>query len=138
VSTPAVEVPDGRTLIVAGRPVPWAQVRHEDLLGPDRPFRIRQALVPFENGWAVSVIWGSGAYSDNYGSHWDNVFTETPARVEAAVLGPDGMIEFPRGDVVSGYVPGSAVLELIDTVARWPSGTPGPWPAWWTDDGSER
>jgi hypothetical protein len=122
-------------VVIAGRPVPWAQLRHEDLepLGGD-PFRIRQARVRFENGWSVSVVWGTGTYSDNYGSYWnDAAFTETPARVEVGVLGgpDDCLIEFSgAGGNVLGYVPGPAVLELIDTVARWPSSTPGPWPAW--------
>lgn len=139
-STPAVEVPDGRTLVVAGRAIGWAQLRRGDLPRVrGHVFHIRQAVVPFENGWQVSVVWGTATYSDNHDSVGaPEPFTETPARVEVAVMSPDGgMVDFPGGDSVCGYVPGHVVLDLIDTVGRWPSGSPGPWPAWWTDAGAD-
>lgn len=62
----------------------------------------RRVRIPFENGWQLSVVWGSLSYSDNHdhGRGWTdgrtfggrpydaNYFEEEPREVEVAVLCP--------------------------------------------------
>ena len=112
-------VVDG-TLCIGGRPIPWAQIFREDQLIPSsrsQPFLIRRARIPFENGWAISVVWGSASYSSNHGHPIERVeFTETPATVEVAVVRRDELVGDPQG-----YVSADKVLALIGQVATWPS-----------------
>ena len=127
---PAVRIgDDGRTLHVNGKPIPWAILTKRQVPMRSCEFRYRQALIPFENGWQVSIVWGSGTYSDNH--DFDGPFTETPVLVEVAVLNCEGLTETPDCDTVLGYATGEQVLELIEVVATWHTGRPEPWPDVW-------
>ena len=77
----------------------------------------RRVRIPFENGWQLSVVWGSLSYSDNhdhsmgwtdgrgFGGRPNQEFVEEPREVEVAVLCPpakaiETTIDFP--DLVLG------------------------------------
>ncbi len=62
---------------------------------------VRQAMVMFENRWALSIIWGSMNYSDNYEHHGtipgmrreeSQPFVEEPNQVEVGVMSPEPRI----------------------------------------------
>jgi len=79
----------------------------------------RQAIVAFESGWAVSVLWGSLTFSDNHDHFYvdDVVFTDEPECVEVGILWRDeGLIGDPYG-----YVAAHALNVLLITVSQWPS-----------------
>lgn len=84
----------------------------------------RQVIVPCENGWQVSVVWGSASYGTNYqaGLPGGPEFTDSPTTVECAVIGPgrDGLT--PIGDdTVAGWCTPEDVAHLIAQVATFPS-----------------
>ncbi len=58
----------------------------------------RRHRVMMENGYQLSIVWGSCSYSDNYdyGLRDSAEFVEEPERVEVAVFGPGdgGMLDF--------------------------------------------
>jgi hypothetical protein len=55
------------------------------------PFEIRRVRVGFENGWQLSVVWGSGTYSSNRDhSFHRGEFVEEPTHVEVAIFNPAG------------------------------------------------
>lgn len=124
-----------RTLHLGDRVISWGQyVCHTVVTERIPGIRVRQYRVPCENGWNVSIIWGSATFSDNFdawGSHYGD-FTETPRTVELAVYGPDArLIPIPPvGDTVTRYRTVADAIALIDAVATWSSGEPGPWPQW--------
>lgn len=103
----------------------WCRYRTSDTSLPDdiypEPFRVRQALILFESGWSVSIIWGSASYSTNHDATMfaRSAFTETPEVVEVAVMDRDGAMV--GGDVL-GYVGAEGALAIIAEVATWPSG----------------
>jgi hypothetical protein len=105
----AFAVTEPSTLWVGGRPIRWAQITHEDLPPESPPFAIRRARIPFENGWAVSLAWGSCTYSSNH-DHGigDTELTETPH---------DNIF----GDDVHAYLGPDQVLAIIDDVGAWPT-----------------
>src|SRR5262245_47167632 len=118
-----IELVDPRTLDVDGRRWPVAEVKHHDVEGPDGMsmlHRFRGAAIAFESGWTVSVLWGTGTYSDNHGI-WpgrpEDEFTETPAAVEVGVIHIDGGLV---ADPFS-YVDGDDLNALLDTVTTWSS-----------------
>jgi hypothetical protein len=87
------------------------------------PMRFRQVLVEFPNGWALSIVYGSGTYSSNswrfnIGAAAEAPFTETPDQVE--VMGwhrsdsPYGQLGDPVGYLAVGRVAG-----LIANMAKW-------------------
>lgn len=123
---------DGRTwrratLWVGPQRVPCLHHRDDVVLGnvalPD--FRTRRAAVMFENGWSVSVIWGSHTYSSNgamlYRFDGDQPpFTEEPALVEVGILQRDaGLIAPANRDCVARYRDTEDVAAILDSVARW-------------------
>jgi hypothetical protein len=73
-------------------------------LGHPFDFQRRQFVVHFENGWEVSIIWGSMTYSDNHdhglGRGPIPEFIEQPETVEVAVLHKDRE-QVQGGDVMS-------------------------------------
>lgn len=78
-----------------GDQVWWGDFHTTDLEG-EFPWKLRQFVVRFESKWEVSIIWGYCSYSDNHDLPWHifrdefpEPFTETPERVEAAVLHAD-------------------------------------------------
>lgn len=90
--------------------------------------RRRQAVVIFENGWCVSVVWHNFSYSSNYGIGLDGEkedFTEEPERVEiaswnhrAGSASEAGLVAWPDGDTVAGQVPVENLPTIFDFVAE--------------------
>lgn len=89
--------------------------------------RRRQALLHFENGWVLSIIWGDNAYGSNY-EVWveeDHVFEEEPTHVEIGAwnnrLNAE-LMEWPdEGNKVTGNVPVEKLPMYIDMVSRFRS-----------------
>ena len=87
----------------------------------------RRVRVMRENGYQLSLIWGSGTYSDNYDHTFGQpqVFVEEPERVEVGVYGPErggellelGDPESGYTDSVAGYCTTDDVLRLIRVVS---------------------
>ena len=53
----------------------------------------RQVIVAFENGWALSILWGDMTYSSNHDTMFsfrgpDTEFTEEPTAVEVGIFSP--------------------------------------------------
>jgi hypothetical protein len=137
---PVVRVVDD-VLEIAGRRYPWAELRIEDYDfaqdGIDLPtLRYRHAWVRLENGYTVSINWGSGAHGSNgflydFTGVRDRRFTEEPHEVEVGILrsGDESMNalvgwrdEDGDRDTVYSYVEPVDVNTLIDWVSSWPSG----------------
>lgn len=69
-------------------------------------------VLSFENGLALSTVWGWGSYSDNY----EDYVTETPETVETAVIG-----ERDDRGILDDVFPNVTVAEwfaLFDAVSR--------------------
>ena len=89
---------------------------------PRLRMNMRGALVPFENQWKLSTIWGDATYSSNHW-HWHEgrdrpaPFIEEPTHVEVGVLVPeDGVLGDPLSMVdVPDY------LRLAASVSTLPS-----------------
>jgi len=105
---------DRRVLVVGDRTFPAERGGWDDLPG----FTTRQVLVRCENAWSISVIWGSGTYSDNrHAFGTDAAFVEGPTQVECGVLNRAGDLV---GDVY-GWQSAPDVCELVDRISRLPS-----------------
>lgn len=79
-----------------------------------------------ENGYQLSLIWGSGTYSDNCDHTFGQprALVEEPEWVEVGVYGPEGGELLELGDPESGYTDSVAgycttddVLHLIRVVS---------------------
>lgn len=115
-----------RTLRVGDRhwPVSYAEVG--EVLMPDidsrrpiAPNRRRQAVVAFESGWQVSILWGTLSYSDNHDTFYadDRSFTDEPHCVEAGFLWRDeGLVGKPFG-----YCNAEVLNDMLDLAATFPS-----------------
>lgn len=123
---------DNRRIQLDGRWYPVARHRVETVdLPPDLdspPHRTRQALVPVgETGWELSIVWGTGTYSDNHAclfppSIGGSEFVEDPDRVEIAAFNRDGiMVDWADGDTVQGYVVAAEVAHILDRLADLPA-----------------
>jgi hypothetical protein len=90
------------------------------LMHPDYRMDTRQAIVPLENTWALSVIWGDATYSDNRMQFLSErpPFVEEPVSVEVGVLapGPTGLWGNPLAFVIAPLF-----LRLVSCVSRLPS-----------------
>lgn len=85
----------------------------------------RRVLIPFENRWSLSVIWGDATYSDNY-PHIGlkrQEFIEEPSMVEVGVLAP---FDNERGNGLIGdplaYVEVEPFNQVATVVSSFPSG----------------
>lgn len=81
----------------------------------------RGVHVKFDNGWIVSIQWGSGTYSDNHDDLNIDAWTR-PApdstTAEVAVWKNDGkMRRWDEGDVVAGWKSWEDVQALLDMAA---------------------
>ena len=126
--------PEQRIFKAGGRIFPMEVYRTEDIdLGgetglPDsmRYSHYRQALIPLENKWILSVIWGSLTYSSNRSMSLlgdDPPFSEEPWAVEVVPLTPakpEGRMSDLWGDPL-GWVTVGQFHELADAVMRLPS-----------------
>jgi hypothetical protein len=113
-----------RVLHVAERTWPvmrWRSSDNHEVPMPGFRFRVRIAHTLFESGWGMSVIWGSGTYSDNHDAWADpDVFTEEPEQVEVGVMYRDELVGDPYA-----YVDARALNRSLDHLARLPSAPPG-------------
>lgn len=114
-----------RLLLAGARSIPAREVEvvdvdHEDFADFPHVFRIRRAVIAHENGWSLSVIWGSGTYSDNHDA-WtaDDEFREEPDKVEVAVFPPEATASME----VLGYLDETDLVSLVDYVGTLPSRT---------------
>lgn len=122
-------MPDARTFrMVDGVPwigersFPWAKsVRVEDV--KDADYHGRGCQIVFENGYTLSVQWGSGTYSTNHHSIGRRAvpFDEEPGSAEIAVWNASGEWFDWGGDTVKGWNTPDDVLKVVEAVASWPS-----------------
>lgn len=125
------------------RPFPVAAWRSENLpedvpemmgFASEHPrFRqyTRQAIVPFENRWSLSTIWGDNTYSSNRMSLDATLppFIEEPGAVEVGVLRPEpgGLWGDPLGWVdVEGYIRIAAAVSTLPS-HHWTQAAPHSW-----------
>jgi hypothetical protein len=118
--------PESRTLLAGDVRLPVVEANIEDWpeAGPRvgvPPHRLlmqtRQAIVGCENGWRLSVIWGTGTWSTNHGALWNGEeFQEEPLTVEVAVLPPGGGLLGPLSNVEP-----AVLVALSGTVSALPS-----------------
>ncbi len=86
-------------------------------------FRVRQAVIPLQNQYRVSMAWGTGTHSSNAwamrGRLGEDLFDEEPTLVEVAVLMPDGnILHLPwEEDGVISYATSEQVLTTIERVS---------------------
>jgi hypothetical protein len=75
--------------------------------------------ITFDNGFTVSVQWGSGNYGDNYLNFKDPAPASTTA--ELAAWGPNGdmLCIGATADTVLGYLTADQVLTAMNIVQGW-------------------
>ena len=113
---------DGNVPVVAGKPYPWAQAQRDGTDLADLVYRRRGFHLMFENGWSLSVQWGSGNYCINHDSwHPDDTFFEESPDAEIGALFRGNLVELWGDDNVRGWVPAAEVRTLIDAMGDWPS-----------------
>ena len=117
--------PDWRFLEVGDRRWPIQSFDNNNSDFGDYKHYNRQVKLLFENGWLLSIVWGSATYSDNYDYGWDDrEFVEAPATVEIAAwnhrLGHE-MCTWPGGDTVYAYLPVADLAAIVDLVDSQPS-----------------
>jgi hypothetical protein len=99
---------------IGSREIRWGVATSSSYAG----HHVRRLLIPAENGWKMSVIWGTGTYSSNH----TGSFVEESHLAEIAIIDPDGvMITFPDGDTVMGYLRVSDVMKLLTAMATEPA-----------------
>jgi hypothetical protein len=120
-AVPVVAIESDNTVVIGGRRFP-AEVDNYDMAGSGYDFRERRARIKFENGWTLSIVWGTGSYSTNRGCgiRSDQEFVEEATSVEIAAWPIEGgMIEWPEGDTVRGWQSVDDVLRLIIDMQTW-------------------
>ena len=133
---------DDRWVEFGGRKYPIAPGNRDSENVPlpsGRPWRTERVRLMFENGWVLSIVWGTGTYSDNYDPYWGDPrpSIEEPETVELAAwrdVARDtdpgaGMIDW-GGDTVAGRVPVLRLQAIIDLISEFPSNSDKP-PASW-------
>lgn len=112
--------PVGDKMLAVGERMWPAQIYIEStiLAGAVAPthFHRRQARVMFESGWGLSIVWGSGAYSNNHDA-WGEAIEEEPTVVEVGINDGSNLLD----GKVAGYVDADFVNELLDEISRWPT-----------------
>lgn len=122
---------DERSIEIEGRRWP-ALIREEDLPVVDHEYRARNAHVIFENGWLLSIGWGSNHYGSNYLCDWATEWTEEPSQVEVAAWNQrmqqerphgitEGWVVWPEGDTVQPWLDVALLPDLLDLIADLPS-----------------
>jgi hypothetical protein len=101
-------------------------VINEDHRVLDPPWRRRGFHLCFENGWTLSIVWGTGTYSPNKNGPlprdgFPGVQRGKPEREIAAWPDGEGLIEWADGDTVQGYVSVTELQTLIEQMQRWDS-----------------
>jgi hypothetical protein len=108
---------DRRWLEVDEKRWPVMDTEVEDILSIGRTYRHRKACIRVESGFELSIIWGTGSYSSNYGRYEDD-FAEDPPLVEVMIFDRRG--EYALDDVI-GYLPAPTLNDLIAMLAEMPS-----------------
>lgn len=106
---------------IGERAFPFAEVDKEDH-EYEYEYKVRRMRVPAENGWTMSIIWGSYTYSDNHdfpGFAGDGraVWIEESQTAEIRIYGRHGRDALE--DQVAGYLPPDQVLGLLHTMSTW-------------------
>lgn len=110
---------------IGDRQLPFAQVdvQDHDLQG-EFQYRVRRMRVPAENGWTMSVIWGSGTYSDNHGHphgslgyRSDGEWHEESTSAEIRIWSCDDRDALEAQ--VAGYLTTAQVLGLLELMSTW-------------------
>lgn len=119
---------DRRSLLVGDRALP-VSTASIDNGRTELEFRIRRVVIPFENQWQLSILWGGQTYSDNHDwmgpmKGWRDTesqpFIEEPLMVEVGVLHPfNGLVGDPLG-----YITPNHLLALAEFVSTLPSDAP--------------
>jgi hypothetical protein len=123
--TDTIALEDPRTLRVGDQrwPVSYSEVSEfeiprADTSRPVAPVRRRQAVIAFESGWQISVLWDTLSHSDNHDTFYaDEPFTDEPTCVEVGLLWQDGGLV----GVPFSYTDAETLNDMLTTVSRWPS-----------------
>ena len=118
-----VRIEDGVPWI-GDRAFPWASgVDVEDLDAGGYTWHTRRFRLTFENGWTLSIVFGSGNYCANYDSDRRNqAFREACPNAEVGAWnGDSGLLPWDDGDTVKGHVRAADLLTLVDSMMTWPS-----------------
>jgi hypothetical protein len=113
----SITITDGVAVINA-ESIPEAEVDVEDREALGSPWRVRRFRIPCGDGWRLSVVFGSGTYSDNrdYG-YGGGEWRDAVDRAEVGILSPDGLVDlFGWGDTVKGYCPADEVVDILVAV----------------------
>lgn len=113
---------------IGDRPLPFAEVDVEDhfyLTDGDFKYRVRHMRVPAENGWTMSIMWGSGTFSDNHGHPYGGPFRravgesfqEESSTAEIRIWSRDDW-DALEGDV-AGYLTVEQVMRLLQVMSTW-------------------
>lgn len=113
---------------IGDRRFPFAQVdvRDHDIYSDGTfPYRERRMRVPAENGWTMSIVWGSGTYSDNHGHphgflgfpKGDGEWHEESTTAEIRIWSRDDWDALE--DQVAGYLTTDQVLGLLNLMSSW-------------------
>jgi len=112
---------------IGDRAFPYAEVDVTDspYHTADLEMKIRRMRIPAENGWTISVIWGSMTYSDNHdhpsGGLWGKKveWHEESKTAEIRIWNREQRDALVNN--VEGYLSTEVVLLLIDLMATWAS-----------------
>lgn len=122
----SVRIEDGLPWI-GDRSFPWAS-KVESLDAPmslgASTFRVRLFHLTFENGWTLSVSFGSGSYTENH-SRWTNggPFHEEVDTVEIALWDKDNIWATwsdRGGDEVRSSTTEAELLHIIEIASQFP------------------
>lgn len=116
--------PSTDTAFINERPMPANCIVTDDRTFPTDsdsillfpPYAIRRFRLLCENGWSVSVIFGSLAYCANRDRHMTPEDLSSPD-AEIAVIDPDGSLTaWSDGDTVCGWVEPDDILKVWQAV----------------------
>lgn len=76
-------------------------------------FRTRRMRIDCGGGYLLSVVWGTGTYSDNLGIREGYAWVECSSTAEVAVIDPSGHLVdlFGWGDTAKGYCTPDEVID---------------------------
>lgn len=107
---------------IGDRSFPFAEVDKEDH-EYEYDHKVRRMRVPAENGWTMSIIWGSLTYSDNHDHPFGDFrggpgeWHEESQTAEIRVWRRDGRDALE--DQVAGYLTTDQVLGLLELMSTW-------------------
>ena len=115
---------------VGDKPIPWAKVMEESITFRDWGHRHLGFHIPLENGWIVSVQFGTGNYCVNRDALHPDSSGKTRPFLEACPDAEVGVMDATKderlceppgwgGDPVLGWQGPAEVRVLIEWVATW-------------------